>query len=129
MKAFKYLALGLFIFASMATVSSCRKKEDTIAKIIVRDGNNALVAGATVRLYGKGTDPENCPECTGSTINFDRTATTNSSGEAIFDLNETYQLGQAGVGVFDIKATKGSDSGTGVIKVEQETTTVETVFI
>ncbi len=119
------LFLGLLLVSlSLVTVfSGCRKKEDTIAKIYVRDSANLPVAGAQVVLYGTPT----VPNSTGSVL-FDTTV-TNSSGEAIFNFNETYQLGQAGVAVLDIEATKDGATAKGIIKIEQETTSEETVFL
>ena len=46
-----------------------------------------------------------------------------------FNFNDVYQLGQAGVGIFNIRAIKGQQDGIGIIKVEQETTSEETVFV
>ncbi len=124
----KNLRLKSIAFASILLLSvfifSCNKKQDTTAKIYVRNSAGELVSGATVRLYGQGSPPP-----PGATVTLDKKATTNSAGEAIFDLNEVFQQGQAGVAVLNIDVTNGSDSGTGVIKVEQETVSEETVFI
>jgi hypothetical protein len=57
------------------------------------------------------------------------TTTTNTSGEARFNFNDVYQLGQAGVAVLNIEASANGLSGEGIIKVEQETTSEETVFV
>jgi hypothetical protein len=103
--------------------SGCRKKKDTIAKIYVRDTSNALVVGAQVVLKGESTVTPSPP-----VVLFD-TTTTNSAGEAIFNFNDVYQLGQAGVAVLNIEAQKNGLTGQGIIKVEQETTSSETVFI
>lgn len=105
--------------------AGCRKKKDTIAKIYVRDVANEPVSGATVRLSGEDTDPSNGNQ----TVALDKTATTNTSGEATFNFNDVYQLGQAGVAVLDIDAQKDGLSGSGIIKIEQEKTSEETVFI
>jgi hypothetical protein len=103
--------------------SGCRKKKDTIAVIYVRDVANQLVAGAQVVVYGQSTinQPANV-------VLYDTTL-TNTSGEAKFNFNDVYQLGQAGVAVLNIQATFGAASGEGIIKVEQEVTSEETVFI
>jgi hypothetical protein len=103
--------------------SGCRKKKDTIAIIYVRDVANQLVAGAQVVIYGQSTinQPANV-------VLYDTTL-TNTSGEAKFNFNEVYQLGQAGVAVLNIEATFGAAVGEGIIKVEQEVTSEETVFI
>jgi len=103
--------------------SGCNKKKDTIAKIYVRDVSNSAVSGAQVILYGESTITPSPP------VTLFDTTSTNSSGEAIFNFNDVYQKGQAGVAVLNIKATKDGLSGQGIIKVEQETTSEETVFI
>jgi hypothetical protein len=114
--------LTLAIGAAIITIGSCRKKEDTIAKIYVLDQNNSRVAGATVELIGETTIGK-------GGIRDPKTATTNEQGEATFNYNDVYQLGQCGVAVFKIKASLGGAVGNGIIKVEQEETTEETVFI
>jgi hypothetical protein len=103
--------------------SGCRKKKDTIAIIYVRDVANQLVAGAQVVVYGQSTinQPANV-------VLYDTTL-TNTSGEAKFNFNDVYQLGQAGVAVLNVEATFGAAVGEGIIKVEQEVTSEETVFI
>ncbi len=103
--------------------TGCRKKKDTIAIIYVRDAANQLVSGAEVVVYGKSTT--NQPA---NVVLYD-TTTTNTSGEAKFNFNDVYQLGQAGVAVLNIEASAAGLSGEGIIKVEQETTSEETVFI
>jgi len=118
----------VFFFGFAATLaltfsSGCRKKKDTIAKIHVKDVASQPVAGAQVVLYGKSTinQPANV-------VLYD-TTNTNSDGDAVFNFNDVYQLGQAGVAILNIKATSNSLVGEGIIKVEEETTSEETVFI
>lgn len=106
-----------------ATMVSCRKKAETIAKIYVKDAGGSAVAGATVVIYGQSTT--NQPS---SVVLYD-TTTTNSAGEAIFNFDDVYQLGQAGVAVLNIDVQKDAMVGQGIIKVEQETTSEETVFV
>jgi hypothetical protein len=118
-----FLGLLLVSLSAVTIFSGCRKKEDTIAKIYVRDSANLPVAGAQVVLYGTPT----VTPSTGSVVH--DTTVTNSSGEAIFNFNEVYQLGQAGVAVLDIEATKDGATAKGIIKIEQETTSEETVFL
>jgi hypothetical protein len=103
--------------------SGCRKKKDTIAKIYVRNVANVPVAGCRVVLKGESTT--NQPA---SVVLFD-TTTTNSAGEAIFNFNDVYQLGQAGVAVLNIEAEYDNMTGQGIIKIEEETTSEETVFL
>ena len=115
-----YLASFGFLILSL---NSCVKKEDTIAKIEVRDESNNLVEEAMVVLHGTSTC--NCPS---QVVVYD-TAFTNAAGIATFNYNEIYQLGQAGVAVLDIEAYKGNRRGQGIIKIEAEKTNEETVII
>lgn len=102
----------------------CKKKKvDTIALVYVKDASNNYVSNARVILYGKST-----LEVPKEVVLYD-TAYTNASGEASFNFNDVYQAGQAGVAVLNIDASKGTAFGQGIIKVEQETTSAETVFI
>ena len=101
-------------------MTSCRRKDDTIAVITVRDANNNPVANADVRVYGSGT---------GGVVTVDDLTQTNSAGEAFFNYNDEYQLGQAGVAILDIEVKKDSKSSHGIIKIEQEVTTKETVYL
>ncbi|NBU48133.1 MAG: hypothetical protein EBS34_11995 [Flavobacteriales bacterium] len=107
----------------MLGLNACVKKEDTIAKIEVRDESNNLVEQAMVVLHGTSTC--NCPS---QVVVYD-TAFTNAAGIATFNYNEIYQLGQAGVAVLDIEAYKGNRQGQGIIKIEAEKTNEETVII
>ncbi len=119
----RYIVFALLLLFVGTISVSCRKKQDTIAKIVVRDANNAPVYNARVIVYGQSTTNQ-----ASSVVLYD-TAMTSSAGEAIFNFNETYQLGQAGVAVLNIDVQKGGLVGQGIIKVEQETTTEEVVFI
>lgn len=128
MNHFMRLPLALIAIVGLGVVfssSGCRKKKDTIAKIYVYDVLGAPVGGATVRLYGKST----IEDVVSPPVVLDVTTTANSNGEATFNFNDVYQLGQAGVAVLDIDASFGSMVGHGIIKVEQETTSEEAVFI
>ena len=121
MKGVHYTFLTVFVAIALSIVG-CRKKEDTIAIIHVRDSVNTEVPNARVILYGKGSEPGK------SVVLFDTTY-TDLNGEASFNFNDVYQLGQAGVAVLDIHVLKDGVESEGIIKVEEETTTEETVFI
>lgn len=124
MKKHIFITASLTLFLSSIVVfSSCRTKGDTIARITVRDTANMLVPNARVILYGTSTTDPIQP-----VVRRD-TAFTNSSGVAIFNYNDIYQLGQAGFAVLDIIATKNDLSGSGIIKVEEEKENTQTVFI
>ncbi len=123
MKKYFYIT-GLFLFIfGMIILNSCRKKEDTIAKITVRDTANVLVPGARVVLYGTSTTDPIQP-----VVRRD-TAYTDGAGVATFNYNEVYQLGQAGVAVLDITAKKGDLFGKGIIKINEEEENYATVLI
>lgn len=115
-----------FLSFSLILVSGCYKKKDTMVKIHVRDVNNNLVSGVKVVLYGESSTPR--------PSSFGDTAISNTAGEAIFNLNYMYKAGQAGVAVLNISANKlvvgGSPlTGSGIIKVVEQETTDETIFV
>lgn len=118
--------LALFTSGIFFSSTGCQKKKDTIAKVYVRDVNNNPVVAAEVILYGENT---NVPPASQNPVALTETTTTNASGEAIFNFNDVYQLGQAGVAVLKIKAIKDGVTSEGIIKVEQETLSEETVFM
>lgn len=120
MKISKLIFILIPVLFAYTLFSGCRKKKDTIAKVFVRNSTGDGVATTTVILKGVST--------TSKASNFADTAVTNSSGEAIFNLNDLYKLGQAGVAVLDITATKNTTVTTGVIQVEQETVSEATVY-
>jgi hypothetical protein len=119
----KKFLIFLIALSAGTSLSSCRKKKDTIANIYVRDESDKLVDGAMVVLYGTNTSG------TPQQVAVYDTTYTNSSGLASFNYNDLYQLGQAGVAVLDIKAKKQNKIGQGIIKIEAEKTNEETVYI
>ena len=111
---------SFFIFTS----SGCRKKGDTIVLITVRDNTNAVVPDAMVRLFGQSTT--NPPS--GPVVRID-TAYTDALGVARFDYTDHFKLGMAGLFVLNIEARKNNKFGAGIVKVVEERTTEERVFI
>ncbi len=118
-----FLFLSLITVSSFFIVTSCRKKKDTIANIYVKDKDNNPVIGCKVIL--KGVSTTNNP----ASVTLYDTAYSNEDGIAVFNFNDEYQLGQAGVAVLNIDAKKDGLKGTGIIKIEEEVTNEETVFI
>ena len=110
-----FLLIGSFLF------SRCHKTKDTTARITVRDKNSNLVIGAWVRVFGNST--------TTNTSIINDSIQSDSKGEAIFNYNKIYKAGQAGVAVLDITARKGALYGKGIIKIEQEKESIETIYI
>jgi len=121
MKTNQYIFIGLFALFSFTMLVACRTKGETIAKIQVKDINGDPVSAAQVVLYGQSTTSQ-------ASVLFDTTS-SNAAGEAIFNYDDLYQLGQAGVAVLNIDVQKGTATGSGIIKIEAETTSEETVFV
>lgn len=119
-------SVSIAVFASLFlfTSSGCRKKADTIVLITVRDNDNQIVPDAMVRLYGQSTT--NPPS--GPVVRVD-TAYTDALGVARFDYTENFKLGMAGLFVLNIEARKGTKVGAGIVKIVEEKTTEERVFI
>lgn len=123
MKNIQKFGFVMMMFVAVSVVfSSCYKKKDTIAVITVVDGSEAPVAGAEVTLDwyvadSLGSEPRE---------DLIQTATTDGSGKASFNYNELYKSGQAGVFVLDVIV---NGETVGIIKVEEETTSEETVIV
>lgn len=114
----------LFLFVGFIAIVSCRKEGDTIARIRVVDTSGAPFPGAMVRLYPTPTVLEH-----GQVI-IDDTLYTDVDGYCIFDYTDMYNLGQAGFAVLDIEVKSGDTLyGEGIIKIEDEVTSEETVII
>ncbi|HIP37337.1 MAG TPA: hypothetical protein EYG85_10830 [Crocinitomix sp.] len=110
-----FLAIGTF---------SCRKEGPTIAIITVVDTAGLRFPNAMVRLY---PTPTTNPH---PGIIIDDTLYTDEQGEAVFDYTDMYNLGQAGFAVLDIEVRSGDTLyGEGIIKVEAEATSEETVIL
>ena len=126
MKLNRLITLSLLAILSLTMSVGCKKKVDTFAVVVVKNNANGLVAGANVLLKAEGTttDPSSI-----NTAIFPMSAVSDSEGKARFNFNKVYQLGQAGVAVLTIEVVAGSKTGQGVIKVEQEQTTEEVVFV
>jgi hypothetical protein len=124
MKISTLVATASLFLAAFLVISSCKGKDDTIAKVFVYDENNVPVSSATVVIYADTTE-----SAIGKDMIPPDTAITNSTGEAIFNFNERYQLGQAGVAVLNIHAYKEGLHGYGVIQVVEEETSEAEVRI
>ena len=122
---------ALFILVAIAaaqTFTSCRKQKDTIAHIYVRDETDNPVNDATVILYGTSTGNPVGSNQPGFG-NYVDTLQTSSSCLAVFNLSKIYQAGQAGAAILDVKAYKLNRLGTGLIKIEPETISEQSIII
>lgn len=115
----KFLVLSLFFLA----IVGCRKKQDTIVEITVKNEFNQEISDANVKLL---TLP---PYESNSTPVLELEGKTDINGVIRFNFNDVYQLGQAGVAVLNIVVKKGDLEGTGIIKVEQEELSTKVVFV
>jgi hypothetical protein len=119
----KTILITVLFISGIIIISGCRKQKDTIAKIYVKDSSNNFVGDCEVILYGVSTTGNQ------SAVELEDTLYTNSAGVAVFNFNNLYKAGMAGVAVLNIKATKDGHIGHGIIKVEEEVTNEETVFL
>lgn len=118
------LFLLLLSTSAVFVLSSCKKDQETVATILVLDNSGNPVPSATVRLFGEPS--ENCDGCN---IRFDTLGVTNGTGKVTFDFSDFYKAGQAGFAVLNIEATKGTLFGEGIIKIEEEKSTEESVTV
>jgi len=120
-----FFSLALLATVAAVSLSSCHEVEETIANVVVLNDLGAPVQGATVRLYAFGSVDEDFV----GEPRFDTTAVSNAAGQVSFNFSEFYVEGQAGFAVLDIEASKAALYGTGLIKIEEETTNEATVYI
>lgn len=121
----KNLFLLTVLSLIVVVLASCHPKKDTIAKVLVYDNQNKLVSDCRVVLWGKASDEG---QSQGNVVLYD-TAYTDAAGEAIFNFNDLYQKGMAGVAILQIEAKKGNYFGSGMIRVKEEEVVEEKVFI
>ncbi|MFN0032165.1 MAG: hypothetical protein ACKVOR_08405 [Flavobacteriales bacterium] len=120
-----YLFTAMLVALVAVVAGSCKKDKETIATILIVNDDGEPVPGATVRLFSNPSETPPPPNA----LRFDTLQVTNGTGKVTFDFSEFYKKGQAGFAVLDIEAYKGSLQGDGIIKIEEETTTEETVVI
>ena len=109
----------------MTSLSGWYEVEETIANVTVLNEFGSPVQGASVRLYAFGSVDEDFI----GEPRFDTTQVSNAAGMVTFNFSDFYVDGQVGFAVLDIEATKASLQGTGLIKVEEMTTSEATVYI
>ena len=119
---------GIFVMLvailTVGMMTSCRKESPTVAVITVIDTSGAVFYGAMVRLYPTPTiNPH-------PGITIDDTLYSDIDGKVTFDYTDRFNLGQAGFAVLDIEIRSGDTLyGTGIIKIEAEKTSKETVIL
>lgn len=124
MKNCNLFILGVALITA-TVLCSCRREDDTLARILVVDSEGKAVENAMVRMYATPTlDSYNA-------LIHDDTLYTNADGHVIFNYTDYYNLGQAGFAVLDIMCRKDDEMlfGEGQIKVIEEETSEATVII
>lgn len=86
------------LFVSLVTTSSCKKDKTCRGKVHVIDSLGVAVGNATVKLFVTGGD-----------VKYD--GVTDGAGDCTFEVTLP--------AIFDVLATKGSMSGTGVIRLDE----------
>ena len=115
--SFKIVLLFTFIMTLVFSLTSCYKKKDTIANVTLLNINDEPIVGKEVRLFY---------DVNADSARIDEVSTTGGGGTATFNFNELYQSGQAGFAVLDIYV---QGVIVGIIKVEEEKTTAETIIL
>lgn len=114
-------ALVIAVIAAFST--ACNKEEPTKAVIIVKNADGSTVPDVHVKLFA------NAPLPVGDQSRLTKEGYTGGDGRVTFEYSEFYEQGQSGFAVLDILCTKDSLIGEGIIKILEEETTEETVFL
>lgn len=119
------MILSLLFLTSSLVITSCRNKDESIAKIFVRNSNSQLIKGAQVVIIADiNSEP--------ATPAYVDTLPTNESGFASFDLEslfEQYGKKDDKVAFFDIIVKFDDKQAAGEIKARANITAVETVTL
>ena len=121
---FRRALTSVLALAFMAVMfPSCTPEDPTKAIIIVKMEDGTVVPDAFVKLYADPEFPLGDPN------RLTKETYTNASGVAEFDYTDYYEQGQSGFAVLDILCTWDTLVGEGIIKIEEEETAEEIVFI
>lgn len=102
---------------SLLTFTSCQKKTDCIATVICKDVNGLPLRGVTIQLYALVEMPSHAT----TTADIRANGISDESGKVTF----TFKL----PAIFDIKASIGSLTGTGIVKLEVGNSVEKTLTI
>jgi hypothetical protein len=127
MKKFSTIPVLLLLAAGLIFVNAgCKKIKDTSAEIYVNNAAGNPIAGASVRLFGEGSQQQTQ---TGE-IRFDETKYTDGSGKVFFDYTDYYKAGQAGFAVLNVEIIKDRPAPQtdlfleSIIKIEEQTNNI-----
>lgn len=122
--SFSRVLTNVAMIVLLATAfAACNKEEPTTAIVHVKMADGTPVPGAVVKLFGNPAYPLADP------TRLNKETTTNSSGKAEFDYTDFYEQGQSGFAVLDIECRLDTLLGEGIIKIIEEETSEETVFM
>ena len=122
-RTFRSVLTGAIAVMLVLSGTGCNKEEPTKVIITVKDADGNLIPAAVVKLYANPAYP------LGDPTRLNKETSTNSSGRAEFDYSDFYEQGQSGFAVLDILSTKDTLTGRGIIKILEEETNEETVFL
>lgn len=121
LKVLLILSVGGFLL--IGTIG-CKKKKDTVAKVLVLNEEGEAVSDANVTLF---VTPTVSPH---PGVISPEEKKSDNAGYAIFDYTDDFNLGQAGFRVLNIEVNAGDSLfGEGIIKIEAEQTTLEKVIV
>ncbi|MGB0934353.1 MAG: hypothetical protein ACPGU5_08720 [Lishizhenia sp.] len=121
----KLILLSFLILSSGFIITSCKNKDESIAKIFVRNSNSQLIRDAQVVIIADVNSDPATPE-------YVDTMQTNESGFASFDLERLFdQYGKKDdkVAFFDIIVKFDDKQANGEIKARANITAVETIAL
>lgn len=124
MKTLKTVLALTIVVLSVVSLSSCKDKEPSFAKVYVRSSSNELLSDVQVVLIADKDKNESDSEYVDTLI-------TNSSGYAEFNIGKYYEQTDKSVKIanFDIVCKKSDLQGAGSIRTRVNTTAVETIHI
>lgn len=105
-------------------LSGCNKEKPTTVIITVKDADGAPVPDAYVKLFANPAVPLK-PDLT----RMMKEGMTKGNGTVEFDYTGLYEQGQAGYAVLDILTFRDTMYAEGIIKVLEEETNEETLFM
>lgn len=118
------LANALPIVALALGSTACNKEKPTTVIITVKEEDGTPVSDAYVRLFANPIPPLK-PDLTRML----KEGMTGSNGTVEFDYTGLYEQGQAGYAVLDILTYRDTMYAEGIIKVLEEETNEETLFM
>jgi hypothetical protein len=123
MITFRSALTGALMVSLLAFGTACNKEKPTTVIITVKSADGVPVPEAYVRLFANPAVPR------ADATRLKKEAMTNGAGKAEFDYSGFYEQGQAGFAVLDILTFKDSTYAEGIIKVLEEETNEETLFM